>query len=132
DPDRCLRYGGSALRRAASRRGSYRGSCARCRCGWHRWGKARNADARSIHGQLRSVFWLCMATELRRDRREKQKRQKQRQQQERRRSSGGITNQLVMGAFVLGAIVLAFLGLRAAGVFEPPAAAIDINSADFQ
>ena len=73
-----------------------------------------------------------MATELRRDRREKQKRQRQRQQQQRRRSSGGITNQLVMGAFVLGAIVLAFLGLRAAGVFEPPAAGIDINSADFQ
>jgi hypothetical protein len=73
-----------------------------------------------------------MATELRRDRREKQKRQRQRQQQQRRRSSGGITNQLVMGGFVLGAIVLAVLGLRAAGVFEPAAAAIDINSADFQ
>jgi len=73
-----------------------------------------------------------MATELRRDRREKQKRQRQRQQQQRRRSSGGLTNRLVMAGFVIGAIILAVLGLRAAGVFEPPAAAIDINSADFQ
>ena len=72
-----------------------------------------------------------MATELRRERREKQKRQRQRQQQKRRTSSG-ITNQLVIGAFVLGAIVLGALGLRAAGVFDPPAAAIDLNSADFQ
>jgi hypothetical protein len=73
-----------------------------------------------------------MATELRRDRREKQKRQRQRQQQQRRRGSGGITNQLVMGGFVIGAIILAILGLGAAGVFQPPAAAIDLNSADFQ
>jgi hypothetical protein len=72
-----------------------------------------------------------MASELRRDRREKQKRQRQRQQQK-RRTSGGFTNQLVIGGFVIGAIVLAVLGLRAAGVFEPPAAAIDLNSADFQ
>src|SRR5688572_26901679 len=72
-----------------------------------------------------------MATELRRDRREKQKRQRQRQPH-RRRSSGGISNQLVMGGVVIGAIVLAVIGLRAAGVFEPPAAAIDINSAQFQ
>jgi hypothetical protein len=72
-----------------------------------------------------------MATELRRDRREKQKRQRQRQQQK-RRSSGGISSQLIIGAFVLGAIVLAGLGLNAAGVFQPPAAAIDLNSADFQ
>jgi hypothetical protein len=71
-----------------------------------------------------------MATELRRERREKQKRQRQRQQQ--KRPSGGIGNQLIIGVFVLGAIVLAFLGLRAAGVFDPPAAAIDLNSADFQ
>jgi hypothetical protein len=72
-----------------------------------------------------------MATELRRERREKQKRQRQRQPQK-RRSSGGISNQLVIGGFVVGAIVLAVLGLRAAGVFDPPAAAIDINSAAFQ
>jgi hypothetical protein len=72
-----------------------------------------------------------MSTELRRDRREKQKRQRQRQSQK-RRGSGGISNQLVIGGFVLGAIVLAVLGLRAAGVFDPPAAAIDLNSADFQ
>ena len=72
-----------------------------------------------------------MATELRRDRREKQKRQRQRQPQK-RRSSGGISNQLVIGGFVVGAIVLAVLGLRAAGVFDPPAAALDLNSADFQ
>ena len=72
-----------------------------------------------------------MSTELRRDRREKQKRQRQRQPQK-RRGSGGISNQLVIGGFVLGAIVLAVLGLRAAGVFDPPAAAIDLNSADFQ
>ncbi len=71
-----------------------------------------------------------MATELRRERREKQKRQRQRQQQ--KRPSGGIGNQLIIVVFVLGAIVLAFLGLRAAGVFDPPAAAIDLNSADFQ
>lgn len=72
-----------------------------------------------------------MATELRRDRREKQKRQRQRQQQKRRPSSG-IGNQLIIGAFVLGAIVLGGLALNAAGVFQPPAAAIDLNSADFQ
>jgi hypothetical protein len=72
-----------------------------------------------------------MATELRRERREKQKRQRQRQPQK-RRSSGGISNQLLIGGFVVGAIVLAVLGLRAAGVFDPPAAALDINSADFQ
>jgi hypothetical protein len=72
-----------------------------------------------------------MATELRRERREKQKRQRQRQPQK-RRSSGGISNQLVIGGFVVGAIVLAVLGLRAAGVFDPPAAALDLNSADFQ
>jgi hypothetical protein len=73
-----------------------------------------------------------MTTELRRDRREKQKRQRQRQQQQKRRGSGGITNQLLIGGFVIAAIALAIFGLRAAGVFEPPAAAIDLNSADFQ
>ena len=72
-----------------------------------------------------------MATELRRERREKQKRQRQRQQQK-RRGSGGFSNQLLIGGFLLGAIVLAVLGLRAAGVFDPPAAAIDLNSAAFQ
>ena len=72
-----------------------------------------------------------MATELRRERREKQKRQRQRQQQK-RRTTGGFTNQLVIGGFVLGAIVLGVLGLRAAGVFDPPAAAIDLNSSDYQ
>ena len=72
-----------------------------------------------------------MATELRRERREKQKSQRQRQPQK-RRSSGGISNQLIIGGFVVGAIVLGVLGLRAAGVFDPPAAAIDINSAAFQ
>jgi len=72
-----------------------------------------------------------MATELRRDRREKQKRQRQRQHK-RRESGGGLSNQLVIGGFVIGAIILAVLGLRAAGVFDAPAAAIDLNSADFQ
>lgn len=71
-----------------------------------------------------------MATDLRRERREKQ-RGKQRQQQ-RRRQSSGIGNQLLIGAVVIAAIGLAVLGLRAAGVFEPPAAALDLNSADFQ
>src|SRR5882762_7754324 len=72
-----------------------------------------------------------MTTELRRDRREKQKRQRHRQEQK-RRGSGGITNQLVIGGFVLAAIALGIFGLSAAGVFQPPAAAIDINSAEFQ
>jgi len=72
-----------------------------------------------------------MTTELRRDRREKQKRQKQRQQQ-RRRSSGGISNQIIVAIFVIGAIGLAILGARAAGVFEPAAAAFDLNSSEFQ
>src|SRR6267378_1224051 len=130
-PDRCLRRAGSGHRRAVARRGSCRGSYARCRCGEHRWGKARSADARSIQRQFRSVFWLCMATELRRDRREKQKRQKQRQQQ-RRRTSGGISNQIIVGVFVIGAIGLAILGANAAGVFQPPAAAFDLNSSEFQ
>ena len=72
-----------------------------------------------------------MATQLRRERREKQKRQKQREQQ-RRKSSGGISNQLIVGVVVAGAIVLAILGARAAGVFDPPAAAFDLNSSEFQ
>jgi Protein of unknown function (DUF3105) len=72
-----------------------------------------------------------MTTELRRDRREKQKRQRHRQEQK-RRGSGGISNQLVIGGFVLAAIALGIFGLSAAGVFQPPPAAIDINSAEFQ
>jgi hypothetical protein len=71
-----------------------------------------------------------MATELRRDRREKQKRQRQRQQP--RRGGGVFSNPLVLGGVVIGALILVTLGLRAAGVFEPPAAAIDINSSAFQ
>ena len=72
-----------------------------------------------------------MTTELRRDRREKRKRQKQRQQQ-RRGSSGGISSQIIVAIFVIGAIGLAILGARAAGVFEPAAAAFDLNSSEFQ
>lgn len=71
-----------------------------------------------------------MANDLRRERRERQRGIQR--QQERRRQSGGIGNQIVMGGVVLGAIVLGLLGLRAAGVFEPPAADLDLNSADFQ
>jgi hypothetical protein len=71
-----------------------------------------------------------MATDLRRERRERQ-RGKQRQQQ-RRRQSGGVANQIVIGVVILAAIGLGLLGLRAAGVFEPPAAPLDLNSADFQ
>jgi hypothetical protein len=73
-----------------------------------------------------------MTTGTRHARREKQKRQRQRQPHQRRRSSGGIANQFVVGGFVIGAVVLAILGLRAAGVFEPPAVQIDINSAEYQ
>jgi len=74
-----------------------------------------------------------MAIGTRRDRREKQKRQRQRQQgQQRHRSPGGIGNQLLVGGAIIGAIVLAILGLRAAGVFEPPAKALDVNSSEFQ
>src|SRR3982074_428238 len=72
-----------------------------------------------------------MTTELRRDRREKQKRQRHRQEQK-KRGSGGITNQLVIGGFVIAAIALGIFGLNAAGVFQPPAAAINLNSAEFQ
>ena len=72
-----------------------------------------------------------MSTELRRDRREKQKRQRQRQQQ-RRQTSGGISSQIVVAIFVIGAIGLAIVGARAAGVFEPAAAAFDLNSTEFQ
>lgn len=75
-----------------------------------------------------------MATELRRDRRERQKRQRHRQQQQqhRRRGSGGLGNQLIIGGVIVGAIAIAIVGLRAAGVLEPPAAAIDLNAAQFQ
>lgn len=73
-----------------------------------------------------------MSTELRRERREKQKRQRQRQGQRRRSSGGGISSQLVKGAVVVGAIILGVLGLRAAGVFEPAAAALDVNSPQYQ
>jgi hypothetical protein len=72
-----------------------------------------------------------MTTEMRRERREKQKRQRQRQRQPRQRGSG-FAGQLIVGAFVLGAIVLGWLGLNAAGVFQPPAAPIDLNSAEYQ
>jgi hypothetical protein len=72
-----------------------------------------------------------MTTETRRERREKQKRQKQRQHHK-RRSSGGFSNQLVMGGVIIGALVLAVLGLRAAGVFEPPPVAIDLSAAEYQ
>jgi hypothetical protein len=37
-----------------------------------------------------------------------------------------------MGGFVTAAVVLLVLGLRAAGVFDPPAAAIDLNASEFQ
>jgi hypothetical protein len=74
-----------------------------------------------------------MAAELRRERREKQKRQRQRQQQSRHaRGSSGIVKQLLWGGAILGALVLAFAMARAAGVFEPAAAALDVNSAEFQ
>jgi len=72
-----------------------------------------------------------MTGELRRERREKEKRQRHRQVQK-RPASRGVTNQLVIGGFVIAAIVLAIIGLRAAGAFDPPAAALDINSPDFQ
>jgi uncharacterized protein DUF3105 len=69
--------------------------------------------------------------QLRRDRREQKKRQRQK---ERQRSRGGsrIGNQLVVGGAIIGAIVLAILGLRAAGVFEPPPAPIDPNASEYQ
>jgi hypothetical protein len=74
-----------------------------------------------------------MTTELRRERREKQKRQRHRQEQEqRRRGPRGIVGRLVVGGVLIGAIALAVFGLRAAGVFEPPAAALDLNAADLQ
>ena len=74
-----------------------------------------------------------MAIQTRRDRREKQKRQRQRQQQQHgRHSSGGFRKQLLIGGAILGAILLAILGLRAAGVFEPPAKALDVTSSEFQ
>ncbi|HEV8536218.1 MAG TPA: DUF3105 domain-containing protein [Candidatus Limnocylindria bacterium] len=73
-----------------------------------------------------------MATELRRDRREKQKRQRQRHQHQRHRSGRGIPNQLVMGGVIGGAILLALVGLRWAGALEPPAAPLDLNAAEYQ
>ena len=72
-----------------------------------------------------------MGTDLRRERREKQKRQRQRQHQRGRRP-GGFGNQFVIGGVVIGALVLVVLGLRAAGVFEPGPAPIDVNAAEFQ
>jgi hypothetical protein len=73
-----------------------------------------------------------MATEMRRDRREKQKRQRQRQHQPQRGRRSGGANQLVVAGLVLGGIVLAVLGLRAAGVFEPPPAAVNLNDPQYQ
>ena len=66
-----------------------------------------------------------MAVELRRERREKQKRRRQQRQAP---QSGGALRQLLIGGVVLVAIVLGFAGLRAAGVFEPPAATADVNA----
>ena len=73
-----------------------------------------------------------MSAELRRDRREREKRQRQQQQRRVAKRRSGVGGQLLIGAGVIGALVLIVLGLRAAGVFEPPAAQIDINSAEFQ
>lgn len=72
-----------------------------------------------------------MAAELRRERRERQKRQRQRQQGRARRTSG-IAGRLVVPGIVLALAILGFAGLRAAGVFDPPAAAFDPNAAQFQ
>jgi uncharacterized protein DUF3105 len=65
-----------------------------------------------------------MATELRRERREKQKRKRP---QRRATQSTGILNQVLIGAVVVLAIVLGFAGLRAAGVFEPPPPPADVS-----
>ena len=71
--------------------------------------------------------------QTRRERRERQKRQRHHAQpNQRRRGPANFTNQLVVGGVVVGAIVLAILGLRAAGVFEPPPAQFDPNAAQFQ
>src|SRR5438309_5360728 len=70
-----------------------------------------------------------MALQTRRDRREKQK---QRQKQRQRQAPSSRTNQLVIGVVAIGALLLAILGLRAAGVFEPPPAALDLSDSRFQ
>jgi hypothetical protein len=64
----------------------------------------------------------------RRDRRDKQRKQRQ---QPRRARRGGLTNQLIVGGVIVGLVILLFAGLRAAGVFDPPPAAIDTNGPDF-
>lgn len=69
-----------------------------------------------------------MTTVTRRERRERQKRQRQHGQPRQRRGGGGFTNQLVIAGLIAGGAVLALLGLRAAGVFDPPAAAVDFTS----
>src|SRR2546430_12663621 len=70
-----------------------------------------------------------MALQTRRDRREKQK---QRQKQRQRQAPSSRMNELVTGVVAVGALLLAILGLRAAGVFEPPPAALDLSDSRFQ
>jgi len=73
-----------------------------------------------------------MAIGTRRERREKQKRDQKHRQRRVSSSSSGVAGRLVVPAVVLGAIALGIFGMRAAGVFDPPPAPLDINSTEFQ
>jgi len=74
-----------------------------------------------------------MAIETRRERRGKQKRdQRQRQRRSPSSSSSGIVGRLLVPALVIVAIAVGFWGMRAAGVFDPPPAPLDLNSSEFQ
>ena len=64
-------------------------------------------------------------------RRERRERERRRQQPARRARPSNITGQLITAGVVIGLILLIVLGLRAAGVFEPPAAQIDANDPKF-
>src|SRR5919201_5963744 len=71
-----------------------------------------------------------MATELRRERRTKQKRQ--RQPRRATKPAPRIRNQLIVAAAIVVLAALAWFGLSAAGVFEPPPAPLDLNAPQYQ
>src|SRR5438045_2007761 len=73
-----------------------------------------------------------MAIETRRDRREKQKRDQRQRQRRAPSTPSGIVGRLVVPVLVIAAIAVGIFGMRAAGVFDPPPAPLDLNSTEFQ
>ncbi|MDP9266092.1 MAG: DUF3105 domain-containing protein [Chloroflexota bacterium] len=73
-----------------------------------------------------------MAVATRRERREQEKRRQQRRKGARTTRPARRGGGLVIGAVLVGVMILAIVAARAAGVFDPPAKAIDVSSAENQ